>query len=206
MPYKDPEVRKAKDAERWRRNHPNPKKPGSWPSPRMTGMHHSEETKAKLRQTTKAAWDRGDFGEEWRRKVSEATKGRKPPPSSRAKGGTRADLGIYLRSKWEANYARYLNWLKEHGEIYKWEFEPDTFWFEGIKRGNRSYTPDFKVWERESSEPVYHEVKGWMDAQSKTKLKRMALYHPKVKIVVIGEREYRAIKRDASRLIPFWEV
>lgn len=90
---------------------------------------------------------------------------------------------IYFRSGWEYKYALYLEFLKAHGEIYEWYFEEDTFWFENIKRGVRSYTPDFKVY-TSPEKFEYHEVKGWMDDRSKTKLKRMAKYHPKIKMVL----------------------
>jgi hypothetical protein len=52
---------------------------------------------------------------------------------------------------------------------------------------------------------VYHEVKGWMDAKSKTRLKRMAKYYPHVSLIVIGEKEYRQISKTVSSLIPHWE-
>jgi len=42
----------------------------------------SEQTRRKLSETTAAAWERGDFGEEWRRKQSKAHKGRKLAPFS----------------------------------------------------------------------------------------------------------------------------
>lgn len=119
--------------------------------------------------------------------------------------GTREDLGIYVRSSWEANFARYLNWLKDNNAIYRWEYEPDTFWFEAIKRGTRHYTPDFKVWDTAESEPFYYEVKGYMDAKSKTKLKRMKKYYPSVRVVVIDAKAYRMIKKDVHMLIAGWE-
>jgi hypothetical protein len=118
-------------------------------------------------------------------------------------GGTRADLGRYFRSSWEANYARYLNWLIKVGEIVSWTYEPDTFEFP-VKRGNRFYVPDFKLVNRNGS-IEYHEVKGWMDPQSATKLKRMAKYYPAVKIVLIDKEQYTAIARQVSRMIPNWE-
>lgn len=122
------------------------------------------------------------------------------------KQGKRADLdNRYYRSAWEANYARYLNFLIKHKQIHKWEYEPDTFWFEKIKRGTRHYTPDFKVWEREGDAPHYIEVKGYMDATSKTKLKRMAKYHPHVKIEVVGSKEYSQLKAQVAALIDGWE-
>jgi len=117
-------------------------------------------------------------------------------------GGTRADLGIYVRSKWEANYARYLNWLQAQGEIDHWEYEPDTFEFP-VKRGSRFYTPDFKVFDPDGKYE-YHEVKGHMDQKSRTKLKRMAKYHPNERVLVIAKDEMKAIGKW-RRMIPGWE-
>lgn len=124
---------------------------------------------------------------------------------SRGSQGRREDLdNVYFRSKWEANYARYLNLLKEKGQVFKWEFEPDTFWFEKIKRGVRSYTPDFKIWDKADGEFYYVEVKGWMDAKSKTKLKRMKKYHPEVKLVLFDADDYKDLKKW-KRVIYGWE-
>jgi hypothetical protein len=123
---------------------------------------------------------------------------------SRAKGGKREDLeNRYFRSAWEANYARYLNWLKAQGEIKDWQYEVDTFYFEGVRRGALSYMPDFKIFENDGR-VLYHEVKGWMDSKSKTKLKRMKKYYPDIEVIVIGEKEYRAVAKY-SALIPNWE-
>lgn len=123
-----------------------------------------------------------------------------------SKQGRRPDLGdIYFRSGWEANYSRYLNFLIKQKVIYKWEFEPDIFWFNSIKRGVRSYLPDFKIWDSKTSEPRYVEVKGFMDARSKTKIKRMAKYYPDVRLDVVGKKEYTEIKNKLSALIPDWE-
>lgn len=110
----------------------------------------------------------------------------------------------YYRSKWEANYARYLEWLRTQGAIKQWEHEPETFWFEKIKRGVRSYLPDFRVTENNGS-VCFHEVKGWMDDRSKTKLKRMKKYHPTVKLILIQEKAYLDIARKVGRMIPGWE-
>jgi hypothetical protein len=110
----------------------------------------------------------------------------------------------YYRSRWEANYARYLQWLKEQGVIADWQHEPETFWFEQIKRGVRSYLPDFRVWEKDGSTAL-HEVKGWMDQRSRTTLRRMKKYHPTEKIVLIDGVQYRAIRLKVMRLIEGWE-
>lgn len=113
-------------------------------------------------------------------------------------GGRRTDLANrYFRSRYEANYARFLNWRK-----LAWEYETKTFWFEKITRGTRSYTPDFWV----PSEDAFHEVKGWMDPKSQTKLNRMKRYHPAVKVIVIGADWFKAAERQGlCSLIPNWE-
>lgn len=131
---------------------------------------------------------------------------KKTNPYHQTRGGKREDLdGTYFRSAWEANFARYLNFLVANGDIMKWEYEPDTFEFTAIKRGTRSYLPDFKVWDKADSKPYYYELKGWMDAKSKTKLSRMAKYYPEVKIIVFGKKEYTSLKKNLAGLIPNWE-
>ncbi len=125
---------------------------------------------------------------------------------TRGKGGKRKDLkNQYFRSRYEANYARYLNFLiKNGGDITKWEYEPDTFSFEKIKRGVRFYTPDFKVWFPQGIE--YHEVKGWDYPRGKTARKRMAKYYPNVKLVLIEQDFFQALKKQGiAGLIPNWE-
>lgn len=130
-----------------------------------------------------------------------------PRPHASWKAGWREIGGKrnYYRSRWEANYARYLEWLRVRGDIADWKHEPETFWFDAIKRGVRSYLPDFRVWDT-LGDSVLHEVKGWMDSRSKTTLRRMAKYHPQEKIVVIRERQYNEIARKLSPLIEGWET
>lgn len=102
---------------------------------------------------------------------------------------------FYARSSWEVQYAHILEKRKSLGIIKSWEHEPDTFWFEKIKTGTRCYIPDFKiVWADGSIE--YHEIKGWMDDRSKTKIKRMRIYHPHIKLIVIDAKAYKAIIRQ----------
>jgi hypothetical protein len=125
---------------------------------------------------------------------------------SKQSQGKRSDLNDkYFRSSWEANYARILNFLQRNKQIHKWEYEPDTFWFEKIKRGTRSYTPDFKIWDKEDSEPHYIEIKGWMDTTSQTKLRRMKKYFPHIKVTLIQQREYNTLKRQMKGWIRNWE-
>ncbi|KKN49952.1 hypothetical protein LCGC14_0637530 [marine sediment metagenome] len=124
-----------------------------------------------------------------------------------AKSGKRPDLNnTYFRSRWEANYARYLNWLIEQGvDFTRWEYEKTTFHFENIKRGTRYYTPDFKVVCKDGT-VEYHEIKGWHYPKGETALKRMAKEYPKVKIAVIDADWFKAVNRQGiPSLIPGWE-
>lgn len=110
---------------------------------------------------------------------------------------------VYFRSKWEANYALYLDFLINQGEITNWEYEADVFVFEQIKFGTRSYRPDFKIFNTDSS-IEYHEVKGYMDSRSKTKLKRMDLYYPDVKLILIERQFYTSIIKKLKGVIKFY--
>ena len=124
---------------------------------------------------------------------------------SRAKRGY-YDIGgkkMYFRSMWEANYALYLNWLVDNKHIKSWLFEPDVFWFEKIRRGVRSYCPDFKILNNDNS-IEYHEIKGYFDSKSKTKMKRMKKYHPKTKLLLIEGKEYKQIIKKMGGLISFF--
>ncbi len=123
----------------------------------------------------------------------------------RGKGGKRSDLNNrYFRSSWEANYARYLNYLISQKKIVRWEYEPDTFEFHGIKKGTRFYTPDFKVYLSDSAYE-YHEVKGWMDSKSITRHKRMSKHYPEIKVVILDKIWFRKNGAVLSALIPAWE-
>lgn len=124
---------------------------------------------------------------------------------SMTKGGKRVDLnGQYFRSSWEANWARYLNWLISVGEITSWKYEAKTFEFTKIKKGSRFYTPDFEVVNQDGS-VEYHEIKGYNYPEGATKLKRMAKYYPDVKLILIERDEYRKVARDIRGFIPEWE-
>lgn len=180
------------------------------------GYRHTPETLAKLSECSKRSQAKvtpEQYEERWLKilKTKLERYGCAGPsfqtssnPYSRTKSGKRADLGgRFFRSAWEANYARYLNYLVSQKQIKSWEYEPKTFVFHGTTRGVISYTPDFHITEN-SDEKVWHEVKGWMDAKSKAKLKKFAKFYPDEKLIVIASVEYKAISQYA-RLIEGWE-
>jgi hypothetical protein len=205
---KKTQAQKAKTAinlNNWFKSNPHPKG--------MLGKKHTAEVKKIIGIKSKALYE--NMSEERKNErvmkilKTKVANGQTPPERKRTtwKGGWREIGGYkkYYRSRWEANYARFLQWLKETGKIKDWKHEPKTFWFEGIKRGCVSYLPDF--WVEELDETVsFHEVKGWMDDRSKTKIKRMAKYYPEVTLIVIAAKEYKAIEDDFSKNIKEWEA
>lgn len=184
------------------------------------GMKHSPETLAIISKKSKSQWDfikgrpilmHGRRAKTVRTNIERygtacpvqaINKGQNV--YSRCRRGVREDLGIFVRSRWEANYARYLKWLQERGDIAAWEYEPTTFRFDGVSRGPYTYKPDFKVIEKDGVVAI-HEVKGWMDSASRGKLKRFAKFYPTYKLVVIDQAAYRQIERAVSAVIPHWE-
>ena len=198
-------VKMRERVKNWHQTHEHPKG--------FLGGHHTEEAKEKMSEAslkmsarkTKEDWrSRGEKMMETKRKNGTTAVSRNI--YSRCKRGYREDIGIYVRSRWEANYCRFLNFLKAQGKLFKWEYEAVTFVFEGIKRGVQSYTPDFKIWTKKDAEPCYVEIKGYMDAKSKTRLKQMRKYYPEIQLVVIAQKGYTKIKKNFSDLIENWEL
>lgn len=195
----------------------------------MLGKTHSEETRRRMSERMKADWANPESSynsKECREKQSKLMAKRmkkrilenNTSVYSSARGGKRKDLNNhYFRSSWEANYARYLNFLGE-----EWEYEPTEFEFETIKKGTRFYVPDFYL----SGKDQYVEVKGWFRQQDKTKLKRFKKYYPEEfsKLILVLEYKYKGkqaafadeigiknvesykeIEDKLSSVIPNWE-
>jgi hypothetical protein len=110
---------------------------------------------------------------------------------------------IFFRSSWEYYYAIFLQKLKQEGKIIDWEHEPLVFWFTQIKRGVRSYLPDFCIKHVNGSEE-WVETKGMMDDKSKTKMKRMAKYYPQIKIRLVGSDWFKENLKACKALEPFF--
>lgn len=106
----------------------------------------------------------------------------------------------YFKSAWEGNIARMFESLKQSGEIADWLYEDKIFWFERIRRGVRSYVPDFRVTYPDGVE-IFWEVKGYFDSKSKTKMKRMRIYHPDVNVQMIDGKVYKTIREVYKPLL-----
>jgi hypothetical protein len=110
---------------------------------------------------------------------------------------------MYLKSKWEKRYCLYLSFMKKHNHITDYWYEPETFWFEGIKRGTNNYKPDFKV-QFPSGNIEFYEVKGYETAKDLTKYKRMKKYHPHIILNVIGKKWFADNGKWMKKLILDW--
>jgi hypothetical protein len=106
----------------------------------------------------------------------------------------------YFRSLWEVDYACYLNILRKYKRIKEWEYEPQTFWFEKIKRGTRSYLPDFRITDQDGSQ-YFVEVKGYYDKKNLTKLRRMKKYYPEVKLLMVNREQIEEIRMKFGSLL-----
>jgi len=42
-----------------------------------------------------------------------------------------------------------------------------------------------------------------MDKKSATKLKRMRIYYPKIKLIVVGKNEYKDLTKKIGRIVGF---
>jgi hypothetical protein len=109
---------------------------------------------------------------------------------------------IFFRSTWEYYYCLFLEKLKLEKKILDYEHEPQGFWFEGIKRGVRSYLPDFRV-QHLNGTYEFVETKGYMDSKSQTKMKRMAKYHPNIKLRLVDSEWFKKNLKDIKALEKF---
>jgi len=121
---------------------------------------------------------------------------RLPPKSKRGNGGYREDLGHYVRSNWEANYARICKLLNKNYEFEKKRF---TFYKDN---GNiiTTYTPDF-------THKRYVELKGYVDEDDRLKLKLFQQQYPEEykKLIIIDFNRYKKLEKYFKSKINNWE-
>ena len=137
--------------------------------------------------------------EEIRLRMSEAMRGeknhmfgRRPP---HRKGGFRQDLGHYVRSNWEADFARV---LIHNGLAY--DYEPETFPVTLPDGRSTNYTPDFFV----PSENTYYEIKGWLHDGDRLKMEEFQKQYPAIKLVIISTTKFAEFALKYRTLVA-WE-
>ena len=148
--------------------------------------HHMKSPKYRQMASERGkGWNPSD---ETRRKMSTSAARRVRENRNlltRGIGGIREDIGHYVRSRWEANFARTL--LTEGKE---YEYEPKTFEFPC----GTTYTPDFKV------DDMYYEVKGWWTAKARKKVELFREHYPDIELKIVGPDEYNELEAKYSEL------
>lgn len=115
------------------------------------------------------------------------------PRASRGLAGIRKDISdtAYFFSRWEANYARLMNYLN-----VKWVHQPRTFQL----RAQR-YTPDFYLPET----GTYIEIKNFLSDYSRKRDEEFRQLYPTINLKLILKEEYLALQNQYALRIPTWE-
>lgn len=120
-------------------------------------------------------------------------------------GNRHSHKGYTLKSDAEYSFALLLDALEKTGAVIEWRYEPNEFWFEGIRRGTVSYKPDFGViWKNDGQ--IFYEVKRGTDIKPKdiTKWKRMSARYPNDRLVLVYPKEPNCRKRN-GKANPLWQ-
>ncbi len=128
-------------------------------------------------------------------KCAMAVIGGKPtsPKASKGKGGVRVDVakGIYFYSRWEANFARLLNFCD-----IRWEYQPKTF-----DLITQKYTPDFYLPDCKT----YIEVKNFLWKYSEIRDKKFREIYPEIKLLLLLKESYLILEKQYGKTIENWE-
>ncbi|MDD4989989.1 MAG: DNA polymerase III subunit alpha [Candidatus Pacebacteria bacterium] len=134
-----------------------------------------------------------------KQELSEKFKGSNNPmfgkPSPHKKGGFRKDLGHYVRSSWEADFARILNLEK-----IAYQYELKNFPLKKETGEIIHYTPDFYV----PSQNTFYEIKGWMHDADKEKIVLFQKQYSQYKFVLISTTKFAELALKYKNLIN-WE-
>jgi len=136
---------------------------------------------------------------EIKKMMSERVKGKNNPmfgkKSPHRKGGYREDLKHYVRSNWEADFARILNL-----HSIKYEYEPKTFELKVDNGEILHYTPDFYV----KSSNTFYEIKGWLHKLDEKKMNLFQEQYPQYNFVLISSTKFAELALRYKKLIK-WE-
>lgn len=114
------------------------------------------------------------------------------PRAARAKAGVRADLGdIYFYSRWEANFARLLDFFS-----IRWVHQPKTF-----RLLRQNYTPDFYLPELD----LFVEIKNFLAPYSYQRDQEFRLCYPDTQLLLLLKEEYLILQEQYAEKIRNWE-
>jgi hypothetical protein len=116
-------------------------------------------------------------------------------PSPHRKGGFRNDLGHYVRSNWEADFARILKLYN-----FDYQYEPKTFKLTRYNGEIMHYTPDFYV----PQQDTFYEIKGWFHNLDQEKINLFKEQYPDVELVLINKTKFAEFALQYRDLVK-WE-
>ncbi len=118
--------------------------------------------------------------------------GKKSPHKKR---GFREDIGHYVRSSWEADFARILRMHR-----IKYEYEPRTFTIIRKNSEKLSYTPDFYT----PHDNTFYEIKGWMRDLDQEKISLFQDQYPEYRFILIDTTKFAELAMQYKDLVK-WE-
>lgn len=172
------------------------------------GHEHDAETREKLSQKCKAAWANPTSvfnSDEFRQQRSDILHRKKISGKYQvySRTGTHSvEIGgknYIFKSSWEVEIARNLQRLYEESAISEWNYENKHFVFEDVKRGIRSFCPDFEVIKR-NGDKLYIEVKGWKMPSAMKRIKMFRERYYDVEFYLLDEKEYGKILSESDYL------
>ncbi len=115
------------------------------------------------------------------------------PKAARGKAGIRSDIDktTYFYSRWEANFARLLNYWE-----IEWVHQPKVF-----DLGTQKYTPDFYLPQYD----IYIEIKNFLWNYSRIRDEKFRKLYPNKKLILLLKEDYLKFEKRYSDFIPNWE-
>lgn len=170
-------------------------------SRRKNDTWQPEEAIEKMKQTLKQKYDSGEL-EVWNKgltkeehssleSASEKLLGHEPFGGGSGKIGYREDIDITVRSTWEANFIRYLNYLG-----IEFLYEPKGF----VLNDGRKYYPDFYI----PTEDLWIEVKGVITEERLEKFNLFKNQYNK-DVYLVDPEKYYEIEKEYKDKIDNWE-
>jgi len=117
----------------------------------------------------------------------------------------------HFKSKHESKFAVWLERSVELCYIKSWAYEPQTFIFDWIQCGTRSYCPDFCVnWfdapDKPATHAIWYECKTYIVKRDNTKWRRLLKLHPDLKLVIVFDGPRKKERAKIDQRIPLARV
>lgn len=116
----------------------------------------------------------------------------------------------HLDSNYEYNYALYLDYLYNAGEIAGWVRNTTLFYFskpiQVLSRNSeqKSYRPDFIIFNKDGTYEI-HEVKGWFNEKAKEVDKQFKKDYPNLAYKLIKKEDILSLQQQFKDKLWGWE-